>query len=316
MARRYQGDRHQLPGQRPTFETPSKWQTAPADQAKCRNCIRWYAPTEALERFADMADDPLLVEKVIRKLAAEYGPQIHKSICGECALTLADRAREATEWRGDQGYFILSDTEQRYGRTSEEHQSVALRRKKARVEVPAVQSMPVSAPQAANPVWASTQAIVPDEEISTVTNDEFPAYGNEVAPDENSAQPVETTEAPAEETIAPVVEEAKPASIVTGATAGLAEEFPVGTLVQVVTKGSEYVNQQGRVTGIVDKRGVNYLEVQLEVAASGVRKTKPRTGTMRGASVIKIGEYRDAPEAGPRQSQPAPQPEGDTTPEG
>jgi hypothetical protein len=75
----------------------------------------------------------------------------------------------------------------------------------------------------------------------------------------------------------------------------LAEKFPVGTLVEVTTKGSDFSGQQGAVTGYAQKRGAWYVALDITVTATGVRRETPKSTTTRHQSLSRIDAYRDAP---------------------
>jgi hypothetical protein len=75
----------------------------------------------------------------------------------------------------------------------------------------------------------------------------------------------------------------------------LEEKFPMGTLVEVSTKGSDYTKQQGEVTGYEEKRGAWYVGVDIKVNASGQRRAEAKGIVTRWQSLTKIDEYRPVP---------------------
>jgi len=83
----------------------------------------------------------------------------------------------------------------------------------------------------------------------------------------------------------------------------LAETFPEGTLVEF-TK-SEWIGSQGKVQGVEIKLNVPYLQVAVEVTPTGLRRKTEKSVLTRGTSVIKVDEYRAAPESKPAPEQAA-----------
>jgi hypothetical protein len=88
----------------------------------------------------------------------------------------------------------------------------------------------------------------------------------------------------------------------------LQTEFPVGQLVECI--GGDYPNNQGKVTGVVEKGLVFYVVVTLEVYTDGRRRpdTRQPEFAMRGASLRKIEAYRDVPAPKPAAAPTAPAP--------
>jgi len=89
--------------------------------------------------------------------------------------------------------------------------------------------------------------------------------------------------------------------------AALAEQWPNGTLVEVTTKGSDYVGQQGQVAGIEARRGVPYVLVSVEVYSTGRRREgdKIKQALVRASSISKIDSYKEAPAAPAAPEAPA-----------
>lgn len=92
----------------------------------------------------------------------------------------------------------------------------------------------------------------------------------------------------------------------------LKREFPVGQLVECL--GGDYPNNQGTVTGIVQKGLAPYVQVRLEVYVDGRRRPEHAQfeKAMRSQSLKKVDSYRDepAPKAAPAPAQTA----GETAP--
>jgi len=224
-----------------------------------------------------MINVPLLAKQVLQPLIDRYGNTFWNDVCGECALRLKDKAEESVTWQDPTGYYILSETEESYGRLSDEGaKRVALRRKPAEVHqepAPAVFT---------EPVQTAPAVTIQESNVSENTGtDEFNA--ETTSNPENAA----TTETPAETGPKPI----------TNSTADLADRFPNGTLVEVTNKGSDWTGRQGEVKGVEAKRGVNYLQVFLTVSPKGIRYDEryQKTVLVRGTSVEKIDAFREAP---------------------
>jgi len=212
---------------------------------RCNECLRYFDTKVALKTMDNFSYDPFVLEKVIRPLAQEHGVKLWENVCGDCILRLADKEREAVEWKPDEfGHYILSPDEERHGRMEERTGSIMAR-------------------------------------------------GNtkEQAPEAAAA------EAPAEETAPKETAEQRNARVLKEKVDALAADFPEGTLVEVTAKGSEFVKNQGKVVGVAEKRGVPYLDVAVEVYATGRRRNPAKQFSMRAASVQKIDGYKDEPAA-------------------
>jgi hypothetical protein len=248
--------------------------------AKCMMCGRGYDTRDSAERFAGMTEDPLLWNEVVAKLVARYGATFWEAVCDEEAQRLSDQARGGADW--DDPYHILSETEEQYGR---EYKSPGR-----------IQPLMVRVRRGASTEDPQTQ-----EENTNMTEqpngDQYTEPGDEQHVTTETAETAEPAEAP------------KPT--VTNVTANLADEFQKGTKVEITTKGSDVVGYQGEVMDppVVNKRGTNYLRVQLKVAPKGARvaEENQREVHTRRQSVTVIEDYRAEP-VQPQVATPAPEP--------
>jgi len=214
-----------------------------------------------------MTHDPLLWNDVVARLVERYGERFWENACDECGLRLGDRARGDAEWMpGADGYHILSETEEMYGR-----------------EYPP--------PGRIRPLMARRNKNTEPEEATAVENSEQ-VYGEQpVEYGDATPEQSEVVEPTAEATEQPA-EESKKVDV-TNRTANLADEWLKGTKVRIATRGSDYVNQQGEVIGTVNKRGTNYLQVKLLVSGAGKLKAEEhqRIVDVRDTSVEVINEF-------------------------
>jgi len=70
--------------------------------------------------------------------------------------------------------------------------------------------------------------------------------------------------------------------------------FPLGALVEVATKGSDWVGQQGTIVEPIEKRGAWYAQVELTVSSTG-RRFAAKTVPMRPKSLQAIDAFRPEP---------------------
>jgi len=228
---------------------------------RCKECGKQYNETDALERFANMADDPLLVKQVLQVLAKRYGTNIQAYVCGECALTLAANARDAVTWQPDQrGHYVLSPTEEQYGRDTGQGEVITVARR----------------------VNEKEHTVAP-EQTETEQTENWDGVADAVTETEpiEAGTPEAAATEPAKETRAE----------------RLAREWPTGQLVEFVK--TEWKGGQGQITGVEDRRGVAYVAVDVEVYVNGRRRTGDAVKhvLIREDSVQAITEYRAEPAA-------------------
>jgi hypothetical protein len=199
-----------------------------------------YDVHEAVERFAAMANDPLLVTRVLRVLAGRYGPAIQEYVCDRCALSLAERARDDVTWHSKDGHYTLDPDEERYGKFTEGGVTTVVARQRKTAQ----------------------EAIVETDQNTVNEVQEAP-----VPP----AEPKETR------------------------GQRLLRELPPDTLVEF--DKTEWIGMQGRVTGIEERRGVAYTQIQVEVYKNGARRVDDKVVLVREGSIHVIAMYRPDPTA-------------------
>ena len=204
-----------------------------------------------------MADDPLLVTKVIRVLAQELKTTaIQFHVCGDCALKRADEAREAETWHAKGGYYVLDPDQERYGRFAD------------------------TGGGATTVARRTSKSATVTEEAPEVTQATETAW-DEAATSEPTAE--EAAAAEDAKTPAPTAQESR--------TAKLREQFPAETKVKL--NASEYKNSYGTVLGIEERRGVGYPQVRIDTYANGRRREgdKVKTILTRAESLDVVDAY-------------------------
>jgi hypothetical protein len=238
----------------------SKIRQAPAgaETSRCRKCGRYYEVADSVQRFANMADNPLLVKNVIQAMASEYSPDapemLSKRVCDLCAQGRCENVLDKNSWNDPNGYNILNETEEQYGRFADTSGGTVVARRGTKEK----------------------ERVVTDTQ-ETGWETETPMSDQEAA---GQGQPDPSIGTPRQ-----------------GPTRAerLAEEWPVGQLGQFVK--TEWKGAYGRVLGLEDKRGVAYTKVAVETFASGKRREgdQVKEVLVREGSFVKVDAYPDPP---------------------
>jgi hypothetical protein len=90
------------------------------ETSRCVACGRYYEVADSTQRFADMAENPLLVHNVIRAMATEHSADnpalLSKRVCDHCAQKRCEQVLDQNSWNDPNGTYALNPTEEQYGR--------------------------------------------------------------------------------------------------------------------------------------------------------------------------------------------------------
>jgi|SRR5689334_10737626 len=256
---------------------------------KCTICLRYRDADDSAREWAKYTDDVFIMQEVVQPLVKTIGPKFWIAVCGECCHNLVDEARERVSWTDPKGHYILSPTEEQYGR---EVNPVGLRRR-AQVDESAAE-VATDTTEEGNTMTDPTYS---DESMTVTTDENVEANSVPVDAPIEEAPATTTNETPKE------TAEAKALRLREENANKVRDEYPVGALVELIGKGDEYRGCQGEVVAHETVYGVTYPIVKILVNAKGQRRRpgidKIQTRRKRLTGIQRIDAYRPEPVAEP-----------------